>query len=591
MTSADVAPATEGAGPLLPETPSRKARGLHRSRLFTGFMYGTLAVVALLVAAPVAFLVYSSLSPESVPTQVSFEGLGIQNYVEVYSSSRFRAVLTNTFWYVGGTAVFGTTIAAGLAYLVERTDLPFKNIWYGALLASFAMPGMIEAIAWVLLLDDQAGILNAYLGSLWSPLGRLNATNLYGMIFVQSLHAVPMGFILFAPLMRNMDSVLEEAAIVSGARGFARARTVTMPLILPGALAVIIYQSITAAEVFEIPGILGMPDGVFVFSTYLYTLVHNATGAQYNLSSAFAMGIVALAGVAMFFYFRVLRQAQKYATVSGKGFQQRPRLLGRWRLPLTLAVSLYVIVAVVLPFLMMIYASLVPYLQPPTLDAFRSMNLSAYSFRSSPYPIGRTALNTLWLALGAATVGVVLASCTSYTTIRGKFRHRTLLDVLAFVPHGIPGIVTGLAFFLVFLNVGVLFGSVWTLVIGFSSGFLAYGTRAMNAAFLQIHPQLEEAAQAGGVGRFRRIKDIVLPLVRGSQLSLFLLFALMASRIAGLPLMLTVGDRDRSVLAVVIWNLWNSGSVATAAALGTILATIMGIGTVIVRKNAFKGGP
>jgi iron(III) transport system permease protein len=559
----------------------------HRRPL--GAMNGTgsilLIIVTILVAGPILLLLYGSFTKQQVPTSLTISGLGLQNYHTVFDSAQLAHAAINTVIYVGASAIIGTLLAAGLAYLTERTALPFKSLWYGLIVAGFAMPSIIQAIAWEFLVNPSGGSLNPLLRDIWAPLGGLTANSLYGMVFVQSLHAVPMSYVMFAPLMRNIDTGLEEAAVAAGARLRHRLRTVTLPLLLPGALAVLIYQGIAALEGFEIPGILGMPSGKFVFATYLYNEVHTPSGLpSYNLASALGIGLLAIAAIAMYLYFRVLTHAARFATMTGRGFQRRPRPLGRWKPVCVALVSVYVIVAMLLPFLIMLYTSLVAFARPVSWSALQHLTLANYSWSAGGYDLKQVLVNTIFVTLVTAAVTVLLSASISYVVIKSRFRFRKVLDVLAFIPHGVPGIVLGLAFFLIYLHIGVLYSSLIGMIVAFTAGFIAYGTRSMNAAFLQVHSVLEEAATTAGVRQGRRLTGIMFPLVRPSMVGLFIIVVLMVTRVAGLPLILTNGATNTTILSVVLWNLWNGGFLPETAAIGTVLIVVTFILSMAARR-------
>jgi len=167
--------------------------------------------------------------------------------------------------------------------------------------------------------------------------------------------------------------------------------------------------------------------------------------------------------------------------------------------------------------------------------------------------------------------------------IRSRFWGRRVLDMLAFIPHTIPGIVSGLAFLWLFLILGI-FGSYWTVVIGFTFGFMAYGTRAMNAAILQIHKDLEDAATASGAAPWRTMWRVFVPLMLPSFIGLWIWVVLLSVRVAGLPLLLTQGP-DNQLLAVMIWNMWDEGQIEEVGAIATML--IMAIFALVLGLRFF----
>jgi iron(III) transport system permease protein len=187
-----------------------------------------------------------------------------------------------------------------------------------------------------------------------------------------------------------------------------------------------------------------------------------------------------------------------------------------------------------------------------------------------------------------ATATVLLSFFTSLVIVRSRFWGRKLLDQLAFIPHAIPGIVMGIAFFWVFLKLDFLplYGTVWAMSIGFTVSFLSYGTRAMNAALLQVHKELEEAAYVSGARPWRTLWRIFFPLMLPSFVGIWIWVVLHAVRIAGLPLILYEGPENQ-VLAILIWNMWDEGYVPAVAAIGSLLMLALLLLTFLVRTFGF----
>jgi ABC-type sugar transport system permease subunit len=240
--------------------------------------YGTFLLVLVLVSVPLFFLVLGSFSTARLPGDFSLSTMGLENYVKIYSDPGTWDIFVNTIIYVVGSVVIGISLAVALAWLVERTNMPGKIWIYAGVPMTLAVPGMLQAMAWVLLLSPRIGFINKSLQSLFGLTeAPINIYSLGGMIFIEGLRLVPTAFLMLVPLMRGMDPSLEEAAAVCGARPFSTARKITLRLLAPGLVAVMIYQAMTALEVFEIPGILGLPAGIYVFSTKIYAVIRSAT--------------------------------------------------------------------------------------------------------------------------------------------------------------------------------------------------------------------------------------------------------------------------------------------------------------------------
>jgi len=411
-----------------------------------------------------------------------------------------------------------------------------------------------------------------------------------GMIFIEGLRLVPTAFLMLVPLLRSMDPVLEEAAAVSGARPFSTMRKVTFRLLAPGMVAVMIYQAMTALEVFEIPGILGLPAGIYVFSTKIYAVVRSATFLPvYGQANALAMVYLVIALVTTFFYTRLISRVERFTIITGKGYRPKQIELGRWRYPAISLILLYLFLAIILPFLVLLYVSFLSYLQAPSVAAFTAFTLKNYRFLAQYSEVATALKNTLLMVLVTATTTVFLSFLVSLVVVRSKFWGRKLLDQLAFLPHAIPGIVMGIAFFWVFLKVDFLpvYGTIWAMSIGFTAGFLSYGTRSMNAAILQVHKELEEAAYVSGARPWRTLWRVFMPLMMPTFVGVWIWVVLHAVRIAGLPLMLYEGPQNQ-VLSILIWNMWDEGYVPAVAAIGTLLMLSLLLLTLAVRYIGFR---
>jgi iron(III) transport system permease protein len=550
-------------------------------------------VVTASVLVPLVMLVLGSFSLASLPTEFTLSELTTENYEEVWGDDGTFRVFSNTLIYVSGSTLVGISIAAALAWLVERTNLPGKAWIYAGVPMTLAVPSMLQAMAWVLLLSPRIGFLNSFLqGTL--GIGPINIYSLGGMVFIEGLRLVPTAFLMLVPLLRSMDPTLEEAAAMSGAGPASSLRKVTARLMLPGLVAVVIYQMMTALEVFEVPGILGMPGGIYVFSTKIYSVLHSVTlEPNYGEANALAIVYLAIAVVATFLYARVIARSERFTVITGKGYRPRESNLGRWRWVAAGGAWAYLFLAVILPFAVFAFTSFMPYVQAPTLDAFSQVTLRNYDQIFQTELIGKVLMNTLILVITASTATVILSFIVSYVVVRSRFWGRRILDQLAFMPHAIPGIVMGLAFLWIFLHVdswGVpIHGGLIAMTIAFSIGYMAYGTRSMNAAILQIHKDLEEAAHVSGAARLRTMLRVFFPLMMPTIIGVWVWVMLHVIRTAGKPLILYEGEENQ-VLAILMWNMWDEGYLEAVAAIGTLLMVFLLVVTLLLRFAGFGRG-
>ena len=538
----------------------------------------TLLVVGFLVLLPLVVMVVASLRP---PATLPFVRgpLTLDNYRALVQQQDTARVLWNTVLYAGGTLVLATPMAFGMAYLTERTDMPARGLVATMMFVPMVTPVFATALGWVLLAGPRAGTINEYFRLLTGSdarQGPLNVYSLWGMIIVTALGIVPSMWLMLVSVLRNMDPNLEDAAAASGIGRWATLRKVTAPLMWPGILAVIIYFTIAVIESFEIPLALGITAGVPVLSTKIYLVVTAAdSGAfQYGTAAAFGMvGVVAgIAGIALYLW--LIRRSARYAVVTGKAYRPRLVKLGGWRWLAFGLFLLYVIVKVILPFAMIVYASFLRYYLPPlpanlgnlswTLENYR--NLLDYRF------FGKPLLNTALVVAVSATVTMLLVAMVSWVTVRVKSPLAQALNALTFLPLAIPGVIVTLAIFLVFLGTP-LYGSLALLVLAFMTRYLAYTTRLMHAAQLQIHKELEEAALTSGVGQVRTFFLVNVRLLLPAFLNGWLWIVTHAAKDFTTPLLLS--GAGSLLVANVIYGRFTSGRFTASSAAIVVLVLLM----------------
>jgi iron(III) transport system permease protein len=432
---------------------------------------------------------------------------------------------------------------------------------------------MLLAIAWVLLFNPQNGVVNVLLRGLFDlegP-GPINLYTLGGICVLQGVSMVPSCYLMMSGAFRQMDPTLEEAALASGASWRQIISHITLPLLLPTIVATAIYFFVFAIEAFEIPGVIGVSAGIGVLSSRIYWAAHPAGALpDYGYIAALATPLVVASIALMYGYGRLTRSSEKFVTVTGRGFQPRLIDLGRLRWLPTLFAGAYLLITIVLPLAVLLWGSLFTYWVNPSRDALPKISMAAYRATFNYPGVLRALGNTAIVIFVSATVTMLLASLLSWTVIRTKFRGRRLLDTLAFLPNSIPGIVIGLALIFVYLTLPVgIYGTVWIIVVACITRFLAYASRTMNAAQLQISTDLEEAASVSGASFAKLFMSIVLPLLAVSFRDGWIWVAMHAARELSASVMLY--GPSSVVLSTIIWSMWQNGRLPETCVLGVLL--------------------
>jgi iron(III) transport system permease protein len=528
-------------------------------------------LLAYLSVVPLILLGLASLKPEGF---LDDEGWTLQNWRAVYLGRDLWPMLTNTIVFALGSTAAALFLGTLLAWLVERTDLPARGLVRIMIILPLATPPLLLAIAWVLLLSPRTGFFNfALMDMLALGAAPFNIFSMGGMIFVETMVLLPSVYLMLAPAFRNMDPNLEHAAYVSGASTWQVVTRVVLPLMRPAILAASVFMLIVCLVVFDVPGTIGMPVRIFVVSSLVYIwAAESPTGLPlYGQIAALAMLFVVILIALGVVYQLLSLQGQRFATVSGKGYRPRPMPLGRWRWPAAAGVWVYFFLATIAPLAVLFVTSLLPFQTRITWEVLQRATLDHHwAFLGNPRLL--TAVrNTAIVALVAATAVALFSLVVSWVVVRSRAPGRRVIDLLAFLPVGIPGVMIGVALITVYLTFTWIpvYGTIWVLVIAYTTTFLAYGTRTTNGVLVQLHRDLEEAASVSGAGFWTVLRRIVLPLALPAVVAVWVWVVAHAARELSTALMLH--GRHNTVISTLMWNFWSGGDAPRAAAVGVWL--------------------
>jgi iron(III) transport system permease protein len=553
------------------------------------FPLGLTLIVLGLVAAPVVVLIVAGFRPAG---QLPFAGNAwtIATYAEVFGNASTYTLLKNTFLYAAGSIAVSLPIAFALAWLTERTDLPGRRLLYTLMFVPMLMPSFAVALGWILLVGPNAGTINVFLRQLFALdnfRGPLNVYTMWGMMFVSGVIAVPSMWLLLLGLFRNFDPRLEEAAAASGAGRWQVLKRVTVPLMLPGILAVLVYFTIIFIEAFEVPLAIGTTAEIPVLSVKIYLLTSRAEeGYHYGAAATFGLMTLVAGAVLMVGYLRAVRVSAKFAVVSGKGYRPRLVKLGHFKYLAVGGVIVYFLVAVVLPALILIWASLLRFYIPFSPDKFHLVSLHNYRLIFGRDDFVVALQNTLITSCVAATVSMFLAAVIAWYLVRRPGLLARVLGILSFMPLAIPNVIIALALLLLYTPTP-LHGTLAILILAFVTRYLAFTTRVMHAAQVQIDKVLEEAALVSGAGRLATFVKINLRVLAPALLNGWLWVVAHAVRDFAVPLFLATSST--LLLANLIWGQWELGSMPMASAYIVVLIGIVVVLVFVGRERLGAG--
>jgi iron(III) transport system permease protein len=541
-----------------------------------GLMLLTVCAVTIAIAAPLAVILWLSWTTGS-PADADF-AYGWQNYASVFADERTWRVLLNTLGFSALTLAVSLCFGLPAAWLVERTDLRGKTLLFTLMTVGLLIPDFATAMGWLFLLHPRIGLFNQWLMSLFhlreAPLNILSIT---GMSWVQGLNLAPLAFIMTAAVFRAMDPNLEEAAQVSRASAFQTLRRVTVPLAWPGILAASIYIFTIGFAAFDVPAIIGWGNRIFTFSTYLYLLLNpQDVLPRYGAAAALSTVVMALAAALSWWYGRMQRRSRRFAVITGKAYRPRLTPLGRGAAPAWGFVGLYFFLSKLVPLLLLIWASLLPFFQLPSARAVGVISLQQYF--ALPWGLALTGLmNTAALMVLTPSVTLLLSVAFSWVVLRSRVPGRAGFDFAAFLPHAVPNIIFGVGALLITLYVlqraVPIYGTLWVLLLVFTITRLSYGTRMTNSGLIQIDRELEESAEVGGAATWGVFRYVLLPLLAPTLLYAWLWIALLTFR--ELTLAVILSTSGNITLPVVIWNLWLGGGLGQASALAIVMLALL----------------
>jgi iron(III) transport system permease protein len=542
------------------------------------------AIVAYLALIPLGFLLWQSFFTPHTAAKPAVFTLG--NYAAAYTSVETAKLFFNSVVFAAGTAAFSLTVGTALAWMNERTNTPFKGLFFSLALVPLIIPGILFTISWIMLASPKIGIFNLLLqGWFGTDYVFFNVYTLSGMIWVDGLHYSPMAFLLMTAAFRSMDPALEESAAMSGANLWQVVRRITLALSWPAIFATLLILFVRAIESFEVPALLGMPGGVFVFTSAIFEAIHRYP-SQVGLAAAYGVTLLALTSIGIYFQSRLSASGHRYSTVTGKGFRPRRIDLGRWRYFTAAIFIVYFLLIVASPLLVLLWSSVQKYYSVPSMAALQNLTLDPYRFVLSHPTFARAIWNSLLLCLGSATIIMLVTSVICWMVVKTRIPGRWLLDNLASLPIVFPGLVLGLSIMVFYLNFNIgIYGTIWILLLAYVTRFMPYGIRYNTASMVQIHKELEESAAMSGARWGSMFVRIVLPLLKPGLVAGWIYIAIVSLRELSSSILLYSPGTE--VVSIMIWELWENGQYVELSALGVMLIVLLFI---LVQVAQFAGG-
>ncbi len=535
-----------------------------------------LLIVLLIYQVIIPFLMITWASLKTArPGDAAFMewGFTLANYVRAWADAAFIEATINTLWFSLTSTVMAFAGGLFLSWVVDRTNTPFARFIGMMTLARIIIPGVLITVSWILLISPNIGMINAVLEWLTGIKAVFNVYTFWGMVWVHGIEMIPLAYLLISSAFQAMDPRLEEASTMTGAGTFRTLRRISLPLIAPAIGAALLLLFISTVETFEVPLLIGGRADVRVYTTEVFFNTARVP-TDWGLASTYSMALLLISVVLLYFYFRLLRHGERYQTVTGKDYKPRRIDLGPWKYVTCVASLLLVFMITGLPFLIMLYASLLPEDSVSMIEPLEMLTLENFQALFNEQDAFDPLWNSTLLGLGSATAVMLVVSAIAYYVHKTRIPGRKILDFLAFASIALPSVVLGTAFLWFYLLVPLpVLGTLWIIGLAYLTKFMPFALRFVSSSMQQIHVELEEAAQVAGVPWWKNFFRIFLPLLKPGLLAGW--FWVMVHAFRELTIALMLSRADNKTAAVVIYDLWENGSFQALSAFGVMMFTVL----------------
>ena len=542
------------------------------------FAIAVLLILFLLVVYPFCSLLLRAF--------ISNGKLSLHNFYRALNTKDIFVALNHSLFVSTVSTFFATVIGVILAWIVARTDIPFRKQIKTGLVMPFLIPPFISAIAWLQLIGP-AGYINTIYMTIkqtWDPLFVIYGK--WAIIMVMTLSGYPFVYLTTLAGLERMNPSLEEAGQISGAGIFKVMKDITIPIMAPtiGAGAILVFISRIAN--FGIPAVMGMQTNYYVLTTKIYRLIHQSFIVKdaHAVATAMSIFLVLIAACALLLV-KVYLKGKEYTVVSGKNVQPKVVQLGKWRYIMFSVALLMIVITVILPIMAILLTALtkawglLPVVSNWSLKNFKyvlfDLDMSKRSIR-----------NSFFLAISTSLITTFIGAVIAYMVVKVKVKGSQILDFVSSIPYSIPGTVFALGMIIAwnksFFGKFNIYNTIWIILVSYIARYLAYSVRTVSSALMQIDNSLEEAARVSGSNQVQVFKDIIMPLIKPSLFTSWFLIFIPAFR--ELTISVLLWSTGNETIGVAVYNLQEGGNITASSALAIIMILVIFFGNLFIKK-------
>lgn len=459
-------------------------------------------------------------------------------------SGQIPSLLANTIWLTAATVLFAVGLGVACAWLVERTDVPGREVWRWLLALPLAVPAYVAAACWLMVFRRGGLIDQVFMAWTGAGQGVLPLPSLYtlpGVTLIIGLCVFPYVYLPAAAALRTVNRSLEEAARMAGRGAWGAFLDVTVPLIRPAVVAGALLVALYVLSDFGTVALLQYRTfTVAIFKQFVGQIDRSAAAILSFFLVALTVPLVVLEGR---LGARTLGQAGRLT--GGAAWRPRqPLALGAGRWAAFAGLCVVAALALGLPVGVLSWLTVQGVVAPTAVDLI---------WNTGGEGVWRQGLNSVGLATAAATLATLLAFLPTYLAVRYPRPWTRALLSLCKTPYALPGLITGLGFVLLFNQwVPWLYGTVLALVIGFAFRLMPQSIATGQAALQSVPASLEQAARVMGRRAGAVFRTVTLPIAAPGVLASWTLAFI--SGMKELPTALMLRPPGFDTLPVRIWS-------------------------------------
>ena len=520
----------------------------------------TVALLAILVALPLLFIILQAIFPQFSAGSLSGALTGI---APQFQDPQLPAMLGGTLWIAAGVALLSALIGLPLGVMRGLFNLPMPRLWDLIFLIPFLTPPYIAALSWMLVLQT-----NGYLDQLTG----IDLNDLLfsrsGIVLVMTLNIFPVVYFAVSRSLLASGQRLALVARVHGATAWRAFWHITLPMVAPALAAGMLLAFTLAIEEYGVPAALGSRSGVVMMTVGIEKKL-----ADWPIdlpgASLLSMVLIVIALIGWGLQRRLVGD-KEVTSVTGKPTENMGATLGIAAVPVVTVMALTGFVAVGLPGLSMAVTGVMSTLSGGL--AWNNVTPQHYLALFSQQGDALSALGTsLSLALGASLITGLLGLLISWLVVVRQIKGRSVLDALSLLPAALPGIVVGVGLILLWNRTfwPVSPYKTWAiLLLSYCCLLMPWPVRYITSALRQLGGNLEPAARVHGASALQALRFIVMPLVFPAMLAAMLMVFAIASR--ELVTSLLLSPAGTQTVAVFIWRQFEQGSVGQGMAMATL---------------------